>query len=476
MNVILIISDTLRRDFLGCYGNNWVHTENIDRFAKDAIIFDNAYAGSFPTVPNRLDVFTGKFTFTYRDWAPLPQNEVVLAEVLNKAGYMTMMIADTPHILKDGYNFQRGFYGWEWIRGQENDRFNTDPIDIKFPCDPKKLRNPYQTVVHYLRNTYWRRYESDYFVAQTMETAIKWLERNYRHERFFLYVDTFDPHEPWDPPRWYVDMYDPGYEGEEIIYPRYGPADYLTKEELRHMRALYAGEVTMVDRWVGRLLAKIEDLGLFDNTAIIFTTDHGFYHGEHNLTGKSIILEEKNYHGLAPLYEEVAHIPLIIKLPKAKGGRRCKAFVQPPDIMPTILDLLNVEDPGTTHGRSFLPIIKGEKKSIRDFAITSPAIIYGPTAGQRITVTTDEWRLIYAGNPEAVKEPSFTSIVDGIQREQHPLGEVKSELYHIKEDPRETVNLIDEHRDIAIEIHRRLIEFLKSIGTQEKYLKFWDKI
>jgi len=58
MNVILIVSDTLRRDFLGCYGNNWVHTENIDRFAKDAIIFDNAYAGSFPTVPNRLDVFT----------------------------------------------------------------------------------------------------------------------------------------------------------------------------------------------------------------------------------------------------------------------------------------------------------------------------------------------------------------------------------------------------------------------------------
>lgn len=476
MNVIIIVSDTLRRDFLGCYGNNWVHTENIDKFAKSAIIFDNAYAGSFPTVPNRLDLFTGKFTFTYRDWAPLPQNEVVLAEVLNKAGYMTMLIADTPHILKDGYNFQRGFYGWEWIRGQENDRHNTDPIDIKFPCDPKKLRNPYDAVVHYLRNTSWRRYESDYFVAQTMETAIRWLEKNYKQERFFLYVDTFDPHEPWDPPRWYVDMYDPGYEGEEVIYPRYGPADYLTQEELKHMRALYAGEVTLVDRWVGRLLSKIEDLGLFDNTAVIFTTDHGFYHGEHNLTGKSIILEEKNYHGLVPLYEEVVHIPLIVKIPNTKGGWRCGAFVQPPDIMPTILELLRIEDPGTMHGKSFLPIIKGEIKSIRDFAVTSPAIIYGPVAGQRITVTTDEWRLIYAGNPEAVKEPSFTSIVDGIQREQHPLGEVKSELYYIKEDPRESVNLIDERKDIAIEIHRKLFEFLKSIGTQEKYLRYWDKI
>jgi len=476
MNVILIVSDTLRRDFLGCYGNNWIHTENIDKFAKNAVVFDNAYAASFPTVPNRLDVFTGKFTFTYRDWAPLPQDEVVISEVLNRAGYTTMLIADTPHILEDGYNFQRGFYGWKWIRGQENDRYITDPIDIKFPCDPKKLRNPNDAVVHYLRNVSQRKTEEDYFTAQTMSEAMRWLEKNYKHERFFLYVDTFDPHEPWDPPRWYVDMYDPGYEGEEVIYPRYGPADYLTPSELNHMRALYAGEVTLVDRWVGRLLAKIEDLGLFDNTAIIFTTDHGFYHGEHNLTGKSIILEEKNYHGLAPLYEEVAHIPLIVRLPDAKKGWRCNAFVQPPDIMPTILDLVGAEDPGTMHGRSYLPVLKGEMSSIRDFTVTSSAIIYGPVAGQRITVTNGEWSLIYAGNQEEVKGSAFTSIVDGIRREQHPLGEVRSELYYIKEDPMETVNLIDERRDIAIEIHRRLLEFLKSIGTQEKYLKFWDKI
>ena len=476
MNVILVVSDTLRRDFLGCYGNSWIHTENIDKFAKDAVIFDNAYAGSFPTVPNRLDLFTGKFTFTYRDWAPLPQNEVVLAEVLSKSGYVTMLIADTPHILKDGYNFQRGFYGWEWIRGQENDRHSTDPVDIKFPCDPKKLRNPYDAVVHYLKNTYWRRHESDYFVAQTMDTAIRWLERNYKQERFFLYVDTFDPHEPWDPPGWYVDMYDPGYEGEEIIYPRYGPADYLTEKELKHMRALYAGEVTLVDRWVGRLLAKIEDLELFDNTAIIFTTDHGFYHGEHNLTGKSIIIDEKNYHGLAPLYEEVAHIPLIVRLPDTDKSWRCSTFVQPPDIMPTILDLLRIEDTGTMHGKSFLPVIKGDVKSIREFAVTSPSIIYGPVAGQRITVTTDEWRLIYAGNPEEIRGSAVTSIVDGIPREQHPLGEIRSELYNIKEDPQERINLIDKYPDVATDIHSKLLDFLKSTGTQEKYLRFWDRI
>ncbi len=106
----------------------------------------------------------------------------------------------------------------------------TDPIEVKLPCAPHKLRNP-EAVKKYLRIVSLRQSESDYFVAQTMSEAAKWLERNYRQEKFFLYVDTFDPHEPWDPPRWYVDRYDPEYRGEEIIYPVYGPANYPTKRE-----------------------------------------------------------------------------------------------------------------------------------------------------------------------------------------------------------------------------------------------------
>jgi len=117
------------------------------------------------------------------------------------------------------------------------------------PCDPNKLRHKERAVTQYLRNVALRRSEADYFVAQTMTAAAHWLELNYdQHEKFFLHVDTFDPHEPWDPPRWYMDMYDPGYEGEEVTYPVYGPCDYLTEEELKHCRALYAGEAMLVDR------------------------------------------------------------------------------------------------------------------------------------------------------------------------------------------------------------------------------------
>jgi len=108
MNFVVIVSDTFRRDHLGCYGNSWIHTPNLDRLASESIVFDRAYAASFPTVPNRRDVLTGRFCFTYSDWAPLPENEVVLAQVMKGGGYVTMLVADTPHFLAHGYNFSRG--------------------------------------------------------------------------------------------------------------------------------------------------------------------------------------------------------------------------------------------------------------------------------------------------------------------------------------------------------------------------------
>ncbi|GAH07471.1 unnamed protein product, partial [marine sediment metagenome] len=127
MNVIQIVSDTFRRDFLGCYGNSWIHTENLDALAKESLVFDKAYLASFPTIPNRHDMFTGRYTFTYSAWSPLPRNEVVLSQVLRQAGYTTMLIVDTPHLVRDGFSYDRGFDGWRWIRGQESDRYMTHP-------------------------------------------------------------------------------------------------------------------------------------------------------------------------------------------------------------------------------------------------------------------------------------------------------------------------------------------------------------
>ena len=243
MNFIVIISDTLRRDHLGCYGNEWISTPNIDRFAERSLVLDSAYSASFPTVPHRRDLMTGRFTASYTPWAPLDREEVVLQQVLSDAGYVTMMVCDCPHIIENGYHYDRGFKGFEWIRGQETDRWRTHPESPEYGCDPEKLRWPDRLVKVHRRNTFDWRHESDRFVARTMTVACDWLEDNYQRDKFFLYVDTFDPHEPWDAPQWYVDMYDPGYSGEVVDYPCYAYTDFLTESELKHCRALYAAEV-----------------------------------------------------------------------------------------------------------------------------------------------------------------------------------------------------------------------------------------
>lgn len=471
MNLIIIVSDTLRRDHLGCYGNKWISTPNIDKFSKISLVFDNAYIGSFPTIPHRRDLFTGRFIFTYTDWSPLTIEETSISEILGKNGYLSMFIADTPHTTAPGYNYQRGFSAWLKIRGQEGDPITTDPVDINLPCSSYKLRNP-ERVKQMLRNNLLRKSEEDYFCSQTMRQACMWLEKNY-NEKFFLYVDTFDPHEPWDPPHYYVDMYDKNYSGEEVIYPVYGPCDYLTKREIQHIRAHYAGEVTLVDRWTGRLFQKIEDLGLLDNTIVVFTTDHGFYHGEHGLMGKSIITEK--YQGLAPLYEEVTHIPLLMYIPGMKPGR-IKGFVQVPDITATVLDLLKTKYDGRIDGKSMLSLLE-KKRKIRNFAVSAPSIIYGSSGGQKVTITTENgWVLIFGLEISNQKE-YVTRIVDGDVRIQRQLSRnLEPELYYLPDDPTQSKNIFAKEKQKAKQIHSMFIKFLRDTQTDENIVSMWSEL
>lgn len=163
-NIVVIVSDTFRFDLLheGFNVKNNIKAKlgNIEKLCSESVEFIRAYHASFPTVPNRADLFTGMFTFTHYDWSPLPREWVTLPIVLRKAGFTCMMVADTPHIVKDGYNFDRGFDGWVWIRGQENDRYKTSPADVKLPCSPQKLRSV-ETTVQHIRNNYYRKCEED---------------------------------------------------------------------------------------------------------------------------------------------------------------------------------------------------------------------------------------------------------------------------------------------------------------------------
>jgi arylsulfatase A-like enzyme len=442
MNFVVITIDTLRYDFLGANGNQEIITPNLDRFAQQATCFDRVYAGSFPTIPYRTDVFTGRFGEPFHPWAPLSWEAVTLPEVMRNAGYVTMLIHDTPHLVNYGFGYDRPFHGWEMIRGQEVDRYRTDPVhrsDVKF--DPAKMRFPETFGAQSVRNYFDFNIEEDHCTPRLFQTATRWLQRNRDHEKFFLWIDSFTPHEPWDPPQHYVDLYDPGYKGDVLTFPEYGSVADWPTDEVKHMRALYSGLVTMVDRWVGYFLKQLEVMGLAENTAVIIDSDHGTYAGSRSLAGKP-----------APHYDEIAHLIHMVRMPGQTEQRRVQAIVQPPDLMPTILDLAGEQVPAEVElqGRSTVGAIRGAEIAGREFAVTGSAIARLPVQGAHAAVTTKEWSLFDFDDPG------------------------RRMLFHLSEDPGQEHNVIADNSAVAAELHDALIQFLGEHEASPALIAFWQ--
>jgi len=437
MNFVVIMCDTMRADHLGCYGNEWIRTPNLDAFAREAIVFERAYCGSWPTVPNRTDLFTGRFGEPLHAWLPLSWEAVTLPEMMREHGYVCHLILDTPHIINSGFGFDRPFHSWWMIRGNEKDRFNSDYGALELGHAKEKIVAS-QVAAHaqYMRNIVGRTSEKDYFAPRVMSAATDWLERNYEHEKFFLWVDCFDPHEPWDPPQHYVDLYDPDFKGQ--VPSNFFNVPKITPRELKQIRARYAGKVTMVDKWVGRVLRKLEALGIADETAVVVMSDHGTGLGDHGKIKKS-----------APIYEEVGRIVWLMRLPGGVGaGKRTGALVQPADLMPTFLDLAGIEIPEFVQGSSLLPLVGGEKRRVREFAVTGHAAVRNTTD---LTVTSRRWALL------------------------HPAVREKWELYDLRNDPRQKRNVISTRGDVAEGLHRKLLAWLAEHEAPEWLLEAYER-
>lgn len=351
MNVICILADTLRRDHLGLYGNKTIQTPNFDRFAERSVVFDNSFMGSYPCMPARQDLMTGKLNFLQRGWSPMEYTEKDLISQLRNYDKKTMLITDHYHFWQAGAgNYHFSYHGTDFIRGQENDNYLTDPdAEIRWPADSSKLHQKWE---QYARNTAYRKKEEDYFTAKVFGSAVSWIDRNKNLRDFFLMIDAFDPHEPFDPPEEYAQMYNPGYQGDSIIWPRYGDTSGLSEEELKQIHALYCGEITFLDKWFGKLLNKLEETGLMDNTMIIVTSDHGFLFGEHDWIGKHS----------KTLYNHIAHTPLIVYHPQAEPNR-VQDLVQMADLYPTILEAMDVPVPNEAQAKSMLPAVMGKQRT-----------------------------------------------------------------------------------------------------------------
>jgi len=439
-NVICVMLDSLRQDHVGAYGNDWIRTPNLDAFAAESVVFDNAYPEGLPTVPVRTALFTGQHTLPFRPWQPLTGEDITAAEILSDHNFTTALITDTYHLAKAGYNFHRGFNVFRWIRGQEGDSYESGPRRANLHGFVKEEMIGHRIVNvldQYLRNTAGFESEEDWFAGQTFSESMRWLEGSHKMTPFFLWVDSFDPHEPWDPPPNYEGLYaDPGYEGPKIIHPMNGPVDWMSDEELQHVRDLYAAEVTYVDTWFGKFMNQVRELDLLDDTLIVVLSDHGHPHGDHG----TILKSPQN------MYNELIRLVFMVRLPGGDhAGERSDALVYNMDLLPTMLDLLGLErETQAMHGRSFMPLLTGEQAEFRDH------IICGYHQAPHRVIRDKQWSLIV-----------------------RPEGE-DDELYDLANDPGEQTNLIAEHREKARKLAAHLGVTFQSRGApipelQERY-------
>ena len=368
MNVVLVLIDSLRKDHVGAYGSRTVQTPNLDEIAKNSLRFTRAYPEAIPSIPARRGVHTGIRTFPFRNWErwysedvglwgwqPIPRDQTTLAEILAGEGFYNLFVTDTLHQFRPFYDFHRGFHAFHFIRGQERDFFRPQTPASKEKIEGALIGGPNashaeEIMLQYYANTMGREREEDWFSPQVFLKGMEFLEAAKGAQPFFLVVDNYDPHEPWDPPEKYTKMYSDGHDGPEPVTSSSGPSDWLTEAQLERMRALYAGEVTMMDNWLGNFMQRAEELGLMENTMFLFVSDHGHAFGEHGVAGKVV----------TALHPELTDIVFMMKHPQGKGaGETSDFFASTHDITPTILGALGIEPPAPLQGQDLNPLLEG---------------------------------------------------------------------------------------------------------------------
>lgn len=448
-NVIVLMLDSFRWDHLGVSGLSPVATPNLDRFASESTLFTQSYPEGLPTVPMRTSVFTGRFTYPYRGWQVLyPEDHPLLAEVLWSEGFKSALVTDTYHMHKPSYGFGRGFDEVRWFRGQESDPFVQDP-KIKNAVEWQKFHKPrgdddkagIEQVRTYLANRHDWTSEDDHFTPRVVENALDWLRKQGRKEDLFLWVDSFCPHEPWDPPDKYLKMAAPDFDlsGLRLICPTPGDAEgYLTPEEVQNSKSLYGGVIAFVDECVGRFLDGLREMGLYENSMIVVMTDHGEPFAEHGIVRKARPWP----------YEELAHTFLMIRHPSGDGVERVDSFTQQTDLTATILDYLSIEKPANMTSESLLPLLLGREEKIREEAVCCHY-------NESVSIRHGDWKYIWWTGGGAKSRPGSK------------LTKEAPELYNLREDPGETKNLHEAEPELAADLDRRMRAFTRRLLEKE---------
>ncbi len=420
-NILFILPDQLRAQALGCMGNKDVRTPNIDKLAAESLVFENTFANTPVCCPARANMLTGMYTHRNGMVANdlrLREDNVTLAELLGKAGYRTGFIGKW-HL--DGGPRMPGYVpprprrqGFEFWAANEvsHDHFNNQ----YFRDDPKPIK--------------LGKFEAEGWT----DLVVEFLEGGKKDARpFFVTVQVGPPHDPYKAPPEYSKLYDPA---KLEMRPNWvDKAGIPGRKDI----AEYYGMVTAVDDQVGRMMKKLEDLGLRDDTIVLISSDHGDMLGSQGRR-----LKRKPW-------EESIRIPGILRYPRVtgKGGARTQAFFSHVDFAPTLLDLCGVKVPKTMQGVSLAPVIRdpAKVKGPREAFFQ----IFGPYQGDG---TEGAWR--------------------GVRTERYMYARFEQKpwvLYDVQSDPFEQKNLADDPASAGLvkEMEAKVAAWMRKTGDSWKY-------
>ncbi len=432
-NLLFIMTDQQRADAMGCSGG-WVRTPNLDRIAREGMRFTNAVTNSPVCIPARVSLATGLYPHNTGVWNnfhyDMPPQTPTWMQALRKAGYRTSLFGKT-HLhhhqgdLRDREHLMHAYGiddideiagprasasvssnmtdGWEekglWQKYKEDyaGRFANNPCAVRPSVLPRE----------------------EYADVYVGRQARRYLESCERDRPWFCWVSFGGPHEPWDAPEPCASMYRPEdmpppvQPGDSLCHERVrgmmdrkllnapGRKKNLLPEQIAAMRANYAGNVTLIDDQIGEILKTIEARGELENTAIVFSSDHGEMNGDHGLVYKS------------QFFNGAVRVPLLVRTPEtaadASGKRVCDTPVEWFDIGPTIVELAGSELQHRQFARSLCPVLREPGVEHRRFAVSE--------ISREMMIMDRQWKLVFNGSGEPYL--LFDQIDDPGETENH---------------------------------------------------------
>ncbi len=398
-NVILIVVDTLRADHLPLYGYAAGKTPNLDAFARDAVLFEHAFAQASWTRPSFATILTGRFAASHQVMHKpdaLSEELVTLPEALRAAGFATAGFV-TNYNVAPYYNFHQGFDRYDYLA----------PHFVLGADDTTAKLLAVQALKRVVERVRAAQPGSAYQDAATVNREVfSWL-RQRPADPWLLFIGYMDPHDPY---------FEHPYRGlgySRAAHPHPDPS------EAEHLRRLYDGEITYWDQHFGALLRRLQEEGIYEESLIVVTSDHGEEFADHG----------GFWHGTT-LYDEQVHVPLLVKLPfSERGGTRISHWVQHVDLMPTLLRLLGVRPPEGVQGGD---LFEGSDQVWAEEDHEGNLL-----RSVRIRRGLEAYKLIEAN-------------------EGNPRGLPERELFRVDMDPGERVNLVQDQPERARYLETRL--------------------